>query len=208
MAGAYQQGGGLASAHGLPPQAQPVQHLPELPVGEEVQRADQPLAAGGHRPGDVEDRRTADTVFGEQHLAVVRRHTLAAPEDGDAALGLDALQRPGIGGIGPQLHQGGIQHGAVVSQHFGKAIAVHDAAYFAAGGSAGGQYDLPRGKDLRLGPDGEALRYSLYGGDRLPGADPDAGALQRVAQHVQHTAGHVAHGVHPAAVLADRQQSQ
>ena len=196
------------SAHGLPPQVQPVQHLPRLPVGEEVQRTDQPLAAGGHRPGDVEDRRTADTVFSEQHLAAVLRHTLAAPEDGDAALGLDALQRPGIGGIGPQLHQGGIQHGAVVSQHFGKTIAVHDAAYFAAGGPAGGQYDLPRGKDLRLGPDGEALRYSLYGGDRLPGADPDAGALQRVAQHVQHTAGHVAHGVDAAAVLTDRQQSQ
>ena len=193
-------------AHGLPPQAQPVQHLPRLPVREEVQRADQPLAAGGHRPGDVEDRRAADAVFSEQHLAAVLRHTLAAPEDGDAALGLDALQRPGIGG--PQLHQGGIQHGAVVSQHFGKAIAVHHAAHLAAGGSAGGQYDLPRGKDLRLGPDGEALRYSLYGGDRLSGADPDAGALQRVAQHVQHTAGHVAHGVHPAAVLTDRQQSQ
>ena len=196
------------SAHGLPPQAQPVQHLPRLPVREEVQRADQPLAAGGHRPGDVEDRRTADTVFSEQHLAAVLRHTLAAPEDGDAALGFDALQRPGVGGVGPQLHQGGVQHGAVVPQHFGKAIAVHDAAHFAAGGSAGGQYDLPRGKDLRLGPDGEALRYSLYGGDRLSGADLDAGALQRVAQHVQHAAGHVAHGVHPAAVLADRQQSQ
>ena len=37
-------------------------------------------------------------------------------------------------------------------------------------------------KDLRLGTDGEALRYSLYGGDRLPGADPDAGAFQCVAQ--------------------------
>ncbi len=85
-------------------------------------------------------------VLGEQHLAVVRRHTLAAPEDGDAALGLDALQRPGIGGIGPQLHQGGIQHGAVVPQHFGKAIAVHDAAHLAAGGSAGGQYELSGGK--------------------------------------------------------------
>lgn len=123
-------------------------------------------------------------------------------------LGFDALQRPGVGGIGPQLHQGGIQHGAVVPQRLGQTIAVHDAAHLAAGGPAGGQYDLPRGEDLRLGPDGEALRRVLYGGDRLSGADPDAGALQRVAQHVQHTAGHVAHRVDAAAVLADRQQSQ
>ena len=96
----------------------------------------------------------------------------------------------------------------MVPQRLGQTIAVHHATHLAAGGPAGGQYDLPRGKDLRLGPDGEALRYSLYGGDRLPGADPDAGALQRVAQHVQHTAGHVAHGVDAAAVLTDRQQSQ
>ena len=195
-------------AHGLPPQPQPVQHLPPLPVGEEVQLADQPLAAGGHRPGDIEDSRAADAVFGEQHLAPVLRHHTAAPADGDAALGLDALQRPGIGGVGLQLHQRGVQHRAVVPQRLGQAIAVHHAAHLAARAAAGGQNDPPGGEGVRLGLDGEALRRGLHGGDHLPGAHLDTGALQRVAQHVQHAAGHVAHGIDPPAVLADRQQPQ
>ena len=208
VAGAHQQGGGLMGLHGLPPHAQPVQYLPEVPVGEEIQGADQSLAAGGDRAGYIEYGRAADAVLGEQHLTAVFRHGPAAPEDGDAALGLDAFQRPGIGGVGLQLHQGGVQGGAVVPQRFGQAIAVHDAAHLAAGAAAGGENELSGGKSVRLRPDGEDLRCPLHGGDHLTGAHLDAGVLQPVAQHVQHAAGHVAHRVDPAAVLIDRQQPQ
>ena len=109
--------------HGLPPQVQPVQHFLEIPVGEEVQHAVQPLAAGGHGAGEVEDGRAADAVLGEQHLAAVLCHRRTASPDGDAALGLDALQRTGVGGVGLQLDEGGVELRPVVSQTLGQLIA-------------------------------------------------------------------------------------
>ena len=208
VAGAYQQGGGFVGCHGLPPPVQPVQHLLKLPVGEEVQHAAQSLAAGGHGAGEVEDGGTADAVLGEQHLAAVFRHGLSAPADGDAALRLDALQRTGVGGVGFQLDEGGVQRCTVVPQALCQLVAVHDAAHLAAGAAAGGENELSGGEGVRLRPHGEAVGGFLHGGDCLPGDDLDVGLLQRVAQHVQHAARHVAHGIDAAAVLGDGQQTE
>ena len=194
--------------HGLPPQVQPVQHFLEIPVGEEVQHAVQPLTAGGHGAGEVEDGRAADAVLGEQHLAAVLCHRRIASPDGNAALGLDALQRAGVGGVGLQLDEGGVELRPMVSQTLGQLIAVHDAAYLAAGAAAGCQNKLFGRECVRFRPHGEAVGRLFHGGDRLTGDDLNAGTLQRVAQHIQHAARHVAHGIDASAVLGDRQKPQ
>ena len=96
----------------------------------------------------------------------------------------------------------------MVSQTLGQLIAVHDAAHLAAGAAACCQNELLGVEGVRLRPHGEAAGCPLHGGDRLTGDDLDAGTLQRVAQHIQYAARHVAHGVDAPAVLGDRQKAQ
>ena len=80
--------------------------------------------------------------------------------------------------------------------------------HLAAGAAAGCQNELFGVEGVRLRPHGEAAGRPFHGGDRLTGDDLDAGTLQRVAQHIQHAARHVAHGIDAPAVLGDRQKPQ
>ena len=137
VAGAGKEGRSLVGGHGRLPLGEPVKHLRLLPIGEEIEQAGEIASAGGNAAGEVENGRAAYAVLGEKYLAAIAGQHLAAPADGNAALGLHALQGPGIGGIGFQLYQRGIESRAVVAQALGQAIPVHAAAYLAAGGAAG-----------------------------------------------------------------------
>ena len=208
VAGAGKEGRSLVGGHGRLPLGEPVEHLRLLPIGEEIEQAGEIASAGGNAAGEVENGRAAYAVLGEKHLAAIAGQHLAAPADGNAALGLHALQGPGVGGIGFQLYQRGVESRAVVAQALGQAIPVHAAANLAAGGAAGSQNKAPGGKGIRLRFYGKALRHFSDGRDRLAGLQVDLRALQGIAQNVQHAAGHVAHGIDPAAGLRHGQKAQ
>ena len=209
MEGTGQQRARLTASCIVAPLPQPVQHLLLLPVRQQIQRHRQPLAASGDGTGDIKNRRAADAVLGEQHLTPVLCQHLAASVDGDARLGLHALQGPGVGGIGLDLHQRGIQRRAVMPQPLCQLIAVHNAAYLAACRAAR-RKDHPVGGKFFTGFGANKKNVAFFADTRYRtgGMQVNSVVFQREPQHIQHAAGHVAEGIYPPAVLCRGEQPQ
>ena len=206
---AGEQGGGFVFRHSAAALCQPIADAALIPIGEEVQLAHQAIAASGHRAGNIKDSRAADTVLGKENLTAIFGNDFLITKNADFGIGLHALERTGIGGVGFQLHQGGVQRCAVMPQQFGKAIAVHHAAHLAACCTAGGQDHAVSGKGFTaLGFHREAIAFFAQLRYYDASVQVNMRLGQGVAQYIQHTAGHVAVRIDAAALLGGSQKAQ
>ena len=97
----------------------------------------------------------------------------------------------------------------MVTELLGELIAVHHAADFAARRAARGEDDALRRERLAVlhaGGKGAAAMAQLR--DHTAGAQLDLRPLKRVAQHIEHRARHVAHGIDPPRRLRRGQQAE
>ena len=143
----------------------------------------QAVAAGGGIAGDFKYRGAADAVLGEENFPLIFGQNPAAPAEGQAGGGFDALESPGISGVGLYLHQGGIQGRAVVAQGLGQLIAVQHPAHLAARRAAAGQDHLIYVGVFFSGEKGDGEGVALFAqvGHAVSAEQVQPGMLQGVA---------------------------
>ena len=176
-------------------------------VGQEVQNhiAGAPCA---DLTAQFKDGNAADALFRKLHFPAVLGNRLPLPLQADGRLCADTLEAAGIGTVGGDLGQRGIQSGAAVSQRLENGVPIGNAPQLAACAAAAGHDDLVR---IVLAPFGfhhEALfgaAHSGHGGTCL-GFHPCG--INGKAQHIQHGVCGVGQGVHSATLPFHSQQTE
>ena len=168
----------------------------------------QPLASGGRRPGQVEGRRAGDAGLRKLQLAPGLGQEEGLALEAQGALHPHALEGPGIVRLRRELHQGGIEPGALVAQGLRQLVAVHDAAELCTRGAAAGEDQLVRVEALIFQLHGEALLFPAQVFHRGGAALLHPGPVQGEAQHVQHGIGGIGQGIDPSPFFLLGQQAQ
>ena len=84
-------------------------------MGQQIQRQEHRYVSGHGQTGELEDHRPADAVVGELHLSRFLCCQLLSHQQLHHRICPHALQGFRPGGVGVQLHQGGVETGTLVA---------------------------------------------------------------------------------------------